>query len=406
MSRIARIAAIGLIASGPVCSGGGRGPDAPTGLGPPPALQPLARAADFDADPALLRAIGDLEPEADPSVADMLHALALLGPEARFRSRRGETASILGTLLDADAFRDLTGRRPPLVRTEHGARFLQLDASWAAAGRIDGEGHPGQALATFARLGLPLETVVRLPGRKPGTLRLILDDLVATFSLSGEIDWAAEALALYLPPDRTWTNREGRTFSLDELCDELLGRDASDSTCSGTHRLIALALLLRVGEEEQVLSPWTCQRIRDELGGVARHLEHGQAADGSWDLRWGDPPARRAAPGGDLNSRLLATGHHLEWLLLLPDDLGPGGSMCSRAAGYLRETLPGFVPPGGLSGRDYCTAVHAARGACSGPKILTGRTSPGERPAGRRPMDPRQGRDHPEASRPWSAIRR
>src|SRR5262249_37615733 len=157
----------------------------------------------------------------------------------------------------------------------------------------------------------PLSQSIRLPGAREGTLQLVLDDLMANFVLEGEIYWDAVALALYVPPARAWKNKFGKEFTFDVLAEELLSRPVLDSACAGTHRLIALTILLRVDEEERILSSAVHDRVYSLLKEVAQTLTVNQRADGAWQANWPEAlPGAKPSPSwarGDVTSEIIAT---------------------------------------------------------------------------------------------------
>jgi hypothetical protein len=216
----------------------------------------------------------------------------------------------------------------------------------------------------LGEIRVPLDMPIRLPGGVAGTLRLVLDDLIANFTLEGEIYWDAAAIGLYVPPARRWSNKFGRTFTFDELARELLARDPSDSSCAGTHRLSTLALLLRVDGETPIFSGRVREAVREHLGLVARVIAACQSSDGSWDLSW-----HTNLPGGTHQHptssaawpKIITTGHHLEWMMLLDTELRPRDEVFARGAEWLMPTLLREVGEQGLPGEQYCPASHAAR---------------------------------------------
>src|SRR6185437_15422714 len=67
-------------------------------------------------------------------------------------------------------------------------------------------------------------------------VRELLEDTLANFDRrERELEWTAEALALYLPPQREWSDKYGNRHTLDEVAEELLNRPLSSSfaNCRG-----------------------------------------------------------------------------------------------------------------------------------------------------------------------------
>lgn len=317
-----------------------------------------------------------LAPTADTSASTLLHALHLFGPSVTVpEAGGGPPAPVLDLLLDSDrGDRHFKGSRM-LMETRYGARFAIHKQFFLGTNQNGSEAHPGQALAVLAGLGLAADQPVRLPGGRAGTLQLLLDDLVANFVLEGEIFWDVVPLILYLPPERAWRNKHGREFTFDAVARELLGRPLDRSPCAGSHRLSALAILLRADAERPVLSDEVRAEVRGHLQTVAGVLTESQRPQGFWDETWSDhmPGGRPGRTGHPVLGPLIATGHHVEWLLLLPPDLRPPDEVFARAGRW----LPGAVlelsaDKRALASPAYCPLVHAARSAL----LVSGRVPP------------------------------
>lgn len=305
-------------------------------------------------------AIGHLKPSPRSDLSELLHALYLFGPGLRFDLG----PPILDVVLRPGTCPAPDGLRADLLPTIHGAAFARYNSLLTDAGQEGTEAHRGQALSIMASLGIPLSRPIHPKSGRYGTLRDVFDDMKANFRLQGEVYWDATALAVYQPAGLEWRNEAGEKFSFDGLCEELLGRRPDDSSCAGTHRLIALAVLFRANRERRLLSEWVADRLQAALIDAASHLAEVQSDDGSWDQDWHrglDGRATLEADAPAAPSRLLATGHHLEWLLMMPSGVRPPRPVLERAAqwlaGYLSQAGSGPPP----RGREYCAAVHAAR---------------------------------------------
>jgi hypothetical protein len=307
-----------------------------------------------------------LQPGPGAGISELLHALHLYGRGARFEWGTGRDAPILDVVLCPDSCPRPDGLGASLFRTSSGARLARYDPARDDAGQEGTEAHRGQVLSVMAGLGIPLDREIRMPGGDIGTLRMIFEDMKAEFELAGEIYWDAIALAVYQPAGLAWQNRLGQSFSFDGLCEELLRRRPDDSSCAGTHRLIASAVLLRADAERKLLSPWIAARLRGTLAEASGHLARVQAEDGSWDQDW-----HRGLGGADhaelddnpysASTRLIATGHHIEWMLLMPEGVRPPRPVLERATRWLLDSLSQGVDKKPPKGRDYCAATHAAR---------------------------------------------
>jgi hypothetical protein len=211
-------------------------------------------------------------------------------------------------------------------------------------------------IAALAETGVSLNTGI---STQDGTrsVRDLLQYTCRNFTLDQrEIEWSALALALYLPPARGWQNLRGQRYSFDELAAELSRRFLADvNACDGTHILLALSVIVRVNEEEPVLSRAGLEKACIFLNNVATHLQDTQSATGSWRARGEDEAT--ADQGGDLG----VTSHHVEWLVLLPRDLFTDAVLRSinKACLFLRREIEHITAEDVRS--EYCPFSHAVR---------------------------------------------
>jgi hypothetical protein len=214
-------------------------------------------------------------------------------------------------------------------------------------------------------VGVSPNSIIYLPGGTSGTLQLAIDDLTANFVLQGEIYWDVVGLAYYVAPANAWTNKFGKRFTFDDVVSELLNRPLDDSACWGTHRLISLATVLHVNERSTLLSPVVNERLRAYLKEVCVGLGEIQQPDGSWSGTWYQElkeKSRRARPNGQaIMPSVIATGHHLEWIWLLPPDLRPERACCTRATRWLLAVLSQNSRDHKWVEQWHCPAIHAAR---------------------------------------------
>jgi hypothetical protein len=218
----------------------------------------------------------------------------------------------------------------------------------------------------LGELCVPLNTPISTAGGTR-TVEAILDDSLANFDLKEkEIEWSALAFALYLPPQATWVDKFDRVHSFDDVAAELMRRpfDAKLS-CGGTHLLFTLAVMLRVDEATPIFSPSVRGEIRAHLGEIVLQVESCQSAAGFWQPDWyrhadSEKPVRVATLVNSASwPQVLATGHHLEWLMLLPPDLLPSQECFLRGARWLHERL--LNDPNEVLTTHYCPYSHAGR---------------------------------------------
>jgi hypothetical protein len=146
---------------------------------------------------------------------------------------------------------------------------------------------------------------------------------------------------------------------------ELLRRRLKHTPCAGTHVLAALAVMLRVDASIPVLSSAVRAEVQDYLRTVVNTLIGCQCPEGYWFPFWyqdlpGVGPLADRVPMGK-TGQILATGHHLEWLVLLPSHLQPPHQVFARGARWLSEALMEESRDGEWVVQNYCPATHAAR---------------------------------------------
>gem|GEM_PF-3164619 len=333
-------------------------------------LQPaFALEESFDVDIAKLdETLERMRPTTQSPLSNLLHYLYLNDLNSTVTTQDG-IVPIIHLLLDGDAGAKYFRGAKPLLRSRYGARFTPYQKLMLGTDQPSAEAHLGQALSTLGSLGVSLTHPIQLQGGSPATLQDVFDDLVANFFLDdAEIFWQATALTFYLPPKRSWTNRFRENFTFDMLAKELLSRDFGESACAGTHRLIGLVTLLRAHHEMSIIEPKTEQMIVDDLSKVVKILVHSQHSNGSWTSSWhkdlvGNSIAQALQDVSSVD-RIVATGHHLEWLMLLPDEIRPEDRIFFKAAGYLMSVVPELAKDPQWLTRWYCPVTHSLRSVC------------------------------------------
>lgn len=310
--------------------------------------------------------IDSMRPRQGQNLSVLLHSLLLFGAGVPLRGDTDRMGA-LDIVLDADRSATLFDGARALVQTRYGAAFPLVERSTVSAHQCGAQAHRGQALAALATAGIRLDQPIKLDAGNAGTVRMLLDDLCANFALDGEIYWDCLALSLYLPP--SWTNKFGERLTFDDLATELISRGYDDSACFGTHQLIALTVLLRVDALERVLSKNRRDAVRGCLRDAVALLSRTQEEVGVWSSNWSKQPIDETpyaklfgvAPPS-LLERVHVTGHHLEWLVLLPDDLRPAEPLLAASAKWLSQTLLAEWRHDPRWPEDnYCTATHALR---------------------------------------------
>ncbi len=349
------------------CSKNGETVEA-TAINPTPVkLSHRLSIEDVVSDPAYARMFHRVAAENPQHISTVLHAIRFYGADHKVYRGTPDECTLLELLTDESLSQKHLGGFG-LVQTPYGVRGVTVPRPRAFVENSQ-QSHDLQILATLASLGVPRSHPIRFRD-KTLTVGDLLDDAIATFSLEREeIEWSAFSLILYLPPRRTWTNKFGREFNFDELCEHLL--DASlDTTCSGTHLLYGMTALLLVDRQMPILEPKNSRRLGDRLAEVARYLEASQKPEGFWEGYWflglDDDTFRDEEIADEVDelertqrrvSRVLATGHHLEWLMKLPPEMQPGETCFRNAGRWLNECV--IAESDEVIRSNYCPYTHA-----------------------------------------------
>lgn len=309
---------------------------------------PCLTASDVSAT-RLAETIERFGPTSTISIAGMLHCIRFSDFTPRPTLPGEEVLSVdevVELICDYPAFEKMYGSaRPCVFKTPHGVRFSEASWSPTPTETLTREAHVGQTLSVLGELGISSSHLLRMP-EGVGSIRDVVNDMTATFNFNQEIYWTTTALAFYLPPQTEWTNKFGHRFSFDDLTTKLTASPVGEAgPCGGAHALYALAVLLQVNDRHSVLSPSSQRTAKAYLLRAAQELEQSQHPDGSWDDLW---TSRQLAQAKSIGQKLLApessrgvwiTGHHLEWMAIVPAELRTSDDRLRRAARYvLRET--------------------------------------------------------------------
>ena len=237
-------------------------------------------------------------------------------------------------------------------------RLTRLDSFAGQLGRAEcpRERDLARCLATAGWLGLTADTVLQTADGGC-SISTLLQQLRREFRLrtpSARPHPCAEsmlAFAFYTPDTRRWVDAEGLSVTFDLLvahalqrgrsCDSIderesaLGRDA----LAELDRLWSLAVLLRIDDQQSLLSGRTRSLVVDRLQLATRQWCETQRRDGSWGGSWNehgqDEAASRTAVQSESNARLLITAHTLAWWGLCPREVLPTLEVRVRAARWL-----------------------------------------------------------------------
>ncbi|MCA9067947.1 MAG: hypothetical protein KDA84_03440 [Planctomycetaceae bacterium] len=253
---------------------------------PQPATEPIRLRPVYDepemiSDAQLASVLNILKPRfqgRQPKINHVDHALRFWGVESTFDDPQclsgGEMRELL---LDHRRFAQAWGpkTKPFLIPDVRGGVAFRTREGYATASHVD------HTLAGLAEVGTPLDYPVITPkGEYP--LRAALEDSLYNFSLNQiEYEWSTLAYLHYMPHIKRWQATEGQEITWEMLADRLMRQRLARGVCYGNHRLYTLAILLRVDETHQLLSPEARSRVVAYLQDVTRRLTDTQSEDGS-----------------------------------------------------------------------------------------------------------------------------
>lgn len=328
----------------------------------PLSLQPLYNYDVVVTDEQLRRAVLRLRPRlegAKTMIANVDHALRFCGAAAQFEDPEFASGTELRRLLtDHRRFVELYGpEQPPLLIDKGPGVGVRVKEGLASSSHTD------HTAACLADAGTPLTFPVITPqGEK--TYRDMVEQALRDFDINqDEYEWTAKLCMAFLPPTLRWRTKDGQSLSFDRLADRILRDPLPHGVCWGSHRLFALAGLLRVDEQLPLLSADTRQRIYEFLDDATRRLVQHQHRDGFWNDRWATatPASREPTPrdGDQLGDRILVTGHALEWWASAPEQVHPPRPVLALAGQWLVRTLDGMSDE--EVQQNYAFLSHAVR---------------------------------------------
>ena len=315
-------------------------------------------------DEQLFEVLDRVKPPARPSLTNSyVHALRLWGPDADFGDAAVPSGDELKNYFLNDAtFRQVAGQdAPPLFyRAADGINVRSYDDR--VDHRESSSHHADDLLATFAEIGLPLDTQLHLRDGE-ATIADLLEASMRRFHLDQlEYEWSSIVYARYLFPLKHWRNRNGEKISLQSLVEELISHPLESGPCNGLHRLEALAVLYRADEQCHQLPPLTRMKMLAYMKRVSDLLVASQTSEGFWNRRWPLGEAALEDRTATLYDKILVTGHHLEWLALAPDEVQPPRETIVRAGQWLARTLGEMDEQAIVEA--YGPYSHSARALC------------------------------------------
>ena len=289
----------------------------------PGSVAPLYNQPDLVSDEQLAAVLKKLIPRFSrshlrPNLIE--HALRTWGSEITFSHPDAISGPQMVEFL-TDSARHLEswdGKVKPLLEDTPEGIFVRFGEDSAASV------HHDHTLAALTEAGVPLTANVYTT-RRALQLRHILAEALRDFRLDeGETEWSSLCFALWLGPAGIpqWHNGAGRTISFDMLVERLVRNHKRMGVCQGTHRIYTLMALLRLNESQQgrLLSPNAATMAEAWIMDVRQLVADSQFPDGSWNPGWcyGKDYQMHLDPQEKISKRVIATGHHLEWMSIAP----------------------------------------------------------------------------------------
>ena len=195
-------------------------------------------------------------------------------------------------------------------KTPYGGRAHPYSRPWAF------EGHANQFLAILSMSALPLDHQFQT-SEGPITIADMVRHAQKTISSKDEPTWTLWSLSRYLPPDATWRNTQGESWSIERLVSIQTAKPLKGTACGGTHGMFALAharnVYLRSGKPLRGVWLEAEYKIRRQIN-TARVQQNSNGMLSSNYFR-GREYKR------DFNKRMASAGHLLEFLMIsLPQD--------------------------------------------------------------------------------------
>lgn len=294
----------------------------------------------------VLRAIRPLFPEKERKPNFVEHALRAWGVNARFQDPRVMSGEEMRDfLLDHSRYAASWGADdshevdPLLIDRPRG-----LAVNWGS--NQDTSVHHDHMLASLTEAGIHRDQRVYPPSGRSLTVNDMLQEALRDFRPDErETEWSAMAFGLWLPPVKSWRTQRGRLITFDLMAERLMRGHKEIGVCSGTHRVYSLMLLWRIDREYDILSDEINAEIFAHLEDVRDLISLSQFPDGHWPANWADGESAVTNSTPDAPHRdVIATGHHLEWLAIAPQELHPPREMIRKAARWLIDNTTSQTP--------------------------------------------------------------
>lgn len=261
------------------------------------------------------------------------HAVRAWSVHAEFRDKEVMSGQEMQDfLLDHGTFLLSWGERATSLLEDRGRG---VGVNWGSA--RSASVHHDHMLASITEAGVRLDQPVYLPSQRQMTLEDVVREAMFDFRLDErETEWTAMAFGLWIPPVKSWQSEDGRKLSFDLLAQRLIRGELEKGVCHGTHRVYSLMLLWRIDQEHDILSDEMSNKIYQHLEYVRELITASQQEDGHWPSNWHAGERAHLNPReDDMRSKIISTGHHLEWLAIAPEELHPPREQIEKAAAWI-----------------------------------------------------------------------
>ena len=201
--------------------------------------------------------------------------------------------------------------------------------------------HHDHWLACLTEAGVPLNHRVYTPARTDRTIHDTVQEALRDMRLDEvETEWTTMAFAYWLPPTKSWRQNDGREVTFDMLARRLIRGHKRFGVCAGTHRVYSMMSLIRLDDEFDILSDDVRDEVWAYLENVRDLIKVLQFEDGMWPGNWQAGKSAVTDPIAEpVYKKVIATGHHLEWLAIAPKELHPPKEQILKAADWIIDNV-------------------------------------------------------------------
>lgn len=305
-------------------------------------ISPLYDDPEVVSDEELAAVLKQVQPRFQPKNLKpnyVEHALRTWHADAKFQDPKIMDGSDLRDfLLDHGRFIQSWGEREESLLE---ARPVGVYVRWGKEFANSASVHHDHLLACLTEARVPADHPVRAPGRPNQTLKDVINQAIYDFDLDErETEWSAMAFGLWFAPQtKEWINGSRRNLNFDAIAERQLRGHKQLGVCGGTHRVYSLLVLLRLDDEYKILSPEMREKTVSFVKSVRDLLLVTQFEDGHWPYNWPDGATAVSKPADFPQSRhVIATGHHLEWLSIAPEEFQIPRDRVKKAARWIIDT--------------------------------------------------------------------